>query len=83
MPSSHEQEGQQYNLSRAGTLEFRHYFRNPRKAFQRAQEDLALLEEWKDSQPEQPFGQVLLTAIALGIAAYGLFCFARARYARM
>ncbi|RYC13800.1 DUF1206 domain-containing protein [Nocardioides zhouii] len=29
---------------------------------------------------EQPFGQVLLTAIALGIAAYGLFCFARARH---
>lgn len=29
---------------------------------------------------EQPFGQVLLTAIALGIAAYGVFCFARARH---
>ena len=29
---------------------------------------------------EQPFGQVLLLAIALGIACYGLFCFARARY---
>ena len=29
---------------------------------------------------EQPFGQVLLTAIALGIAAYGLFCFARAKH---
>ena len=29
---------------------------------------------------EQPFGPVLLVAIALGIAAYGLFCFARARY---
>ena len=29
---------------------------------------------------EQPFGQVLLTAIGLGIAAYGLFCFARARH---
>lgn len=29
---------------------------------------------------EQPFGQILLIAIALGIAAYGLFCFARARH---
>ena len=29
---------------------------------------------------EQPFGQVLLTVIALGIAAYGVFCFARAKH---
>ncbi len=29
---------------------------------------------------EQPFGQVLLIAIALGIACYGLFCFARAKH---
>lgn len=29
---------------------------------------------------EQPFGPVLLTAIALGIAAYGIFCFARAKH---
>jgi Domain of Unknown Function (DUF1206) len=29
---------------------------------------------------EQPFGQVLLLAIAAGIACYGLFCFARARH---
>jgi hypothetical protein len=29
---------------------------------------------------EQPFGQVLLVAIAVGIAAYGAFCFARARH---
>jgi hypothetical protein len=28
----------------------------------------------------QPFGPVLLIVIALGIAAYGLFCFARARH---
>ena len=27
-----------------------------------------------------PFGQVLLVAIGLGIASYGLFCFARARH---
>jgi Domain of Unknown Function (DUF1206) len=28
----------------------------------------------------QPFGQTLLIAIAVGLAAYGLFCFARARH---
>jgi hypothetical protein len=29
---------------------------------------------------EQPFGQVLLIAIAVGLACYGLFCFARAKH---
>lgn len=29
---------------------------------------------------DAPFGPVLLIAVALGIAAYGLFCFARARH---
>jgi hypothetical protein len=29
---------------------------------------------------EQPFGQAMLTAIAIGIAAYGVFCFARAKH---
>ncbi|MCF6377459.1 DUF1206 domain-containing protein [Nocardioides KLBMP 9356] len=29
---------------------------------------------------EFPFGQVLLAAIAVGIAAYGVFCFARAKH---
>jgi hypothetical protein len=29
---------------------------------------------------QQPFGQFLLLAIAAGLAAYGLFCFARARH---
>jgi hypothetical protein len=29
---------------------------------------------------EQPFGQVLLIAIGLGIACYGIFCFARAKH---
>ncbi|MGI8524113.1 MAG: DUF1206 domain-containing protein [Nocardioides sp.] len=29
---------------------------------------------------QQPFGPVLLFLIAIGIACYGLFCFARARY---
>ncbi|GAB3600688.1 DUF1206 domain-containing protein [Angustibacter peucedani] len=32
---------------------------------------------------EQPFGTGLLTAVALGIAAYGLYSLARARYARL
>jgi hypothetical protein len=31
---------------------------------------------------EQPFGRWLLTAVALGIAAYGVYSFARARYVR-
>ena len=29
---------------------------------------------------ELPFGQILLTIVALGIAAFGAFCFVRARY---
>ncbi len=29
---------------------------------------------------DAPFGQVLLTLVALGIAAFGAFCFVRARY---
>jgi hypothetical protein len=29
---------------------------------------------------ELPFGRILLTLVALGIAAFGAFCFARARY---
>lgn len=29
---------------------------------------------------QQPFGQVLLVILALGIACYGLFCFARAKH---
>lgn len=31
---------------------------------------------------EQPFGPWLLTVVALGIGAYGIYCFARARYER-
>lgn len=31
----------------------------------------------------QPLGPVLLTAVALGLAAYGVYSFARARYARV
>lgn len=32
---------------------------------------------------EQPFGPWLLSAVALGIATYGVYSFARARYARV
>ena len=32
---------------------------------------------------EAPFGQFLLVAAAVGFAAYGAYCFAMARYARL
>jgi type IV secretory pathway VirB2 component (pilin) len=32
---------------------------------------------------EAPFGKILLLIAALGIAAYGAYCFAMARFARM
>lgn len=32
---------------------------------------------------EQPFGSILLTLVGAGIAAYGVYSFARARYARV
>ncbi|KJQ56025.1 DUF1206 domain-containing protein [Microbacterium sp. SA39] len=35
------------------------------------------------SLAELPFGAVILWAVGAGLALYGLFCFARARYARM
>lgn len=35
------------------------------------------------SLKEQAFGPYLLTAVALGIVAFGLYCFVRARYARL
>jgi hypothetical protein len=31
----------------------------------------------------QPFGQVLITLVGLGLAAYGVYSFARATYARV
>nr|BFF10109.1 hypothetical protein GCM10025699_14120 [Microbacterium flavescens] len=30
-----------------------------------------------------PFGAVILWVVGIGLIVYGLFCFARARYARM
>ena len=38
------------------------------------------LDEALQKVLEQPFGQVLLIAIGVGIGCYGLFCFARARH---
>lgn len=32
---------------------------------------------------DQPFGPYLLTVVAIGIAAFGIFCFGRARYAKL
>lgn len=32
---------------------------------------------------QQPFGSVLLTAVAVGLAAYGVYCFVRARSAKV
>ena len=43
---------------------------------------ILVIEDERDLQKvlEFPFGQVLLIAIGLGIAAYGVFCFARAKH---
>ena len=38
------------------------------------------LDEALQKVLQQPFGQVLLIAIGVGIGCYGLFCFARARH---
>ena len=35
------------------------------------------------SLTELPFGSVLLTIVAIGLVAFGLYCFARARFARL
>ncbi len=40
------------------------------------------LDDALRSLREQPFGPVLLTVVALGVIAYGLYSFARARFAR-
>ena len=38
------------------------------------------LDEALSTLLQQPFGPVMLIAIGVGIACYGLFCFARARH---
>jgi hypothetical protein len=40
------------------------------------------MDEALKSLQDQPFGPWLLLIIAVGIAAYGIYCFARARYQR-
>lgn len=45
-------------------------------------DDAGGLDEALKSLQEQPFGPWLLMAIAIGLAAFGIYCFARARYAR-
>ena len=32
---------------------------------------------------QQPYGEVLLGAVAVGLVAYGLYCFVQARYRRI
>jgi hypothetical protein len=39
----------------------------------------AALTELRD----QPYGQILLTLIALGIAAFGVFCFVQSKYRKV
>lgn len=41
------------------------------------------LDEGLKSLAELPFGTVLLYAVAIGLIAYGVYCFARARWARL
>ena len=38
------------------------------------------LDQALEKIASEPYGQIILTAIAAGIACYGLFCFARARH---
>lgn len=45
-------------------------------------DDAGGLDEALKSLQEQPFGPWLLMIIAIGLAAFGIYCFARARYAR-
>jgi hypothetical protein len=51
-------------------------------AIQHDPDDAGGLDEALKSLQEQPFGQWLLVIIAAGIAAFGIYCFARARYQR-
>ena len=51
-------------------------------AVQRDPQDAGGLDEALKSLQEQPFGPWLLLIIAVGLAAFGIYCFARARYQR-
>lgn len=51
-------------------------------AAQRDPNDAGGLDEALRSLREQPYGTWLLVVVALGLAVYGLYCFARARFQR-
>lgn len=52
-------------------------------AVQQKSEEATGLDGALKALKDQPFGPYLLTAVALGIIAFGLYCFVRARYARI
>ncbi len=52
-------------------------------AWQADPDEAAGLDGALKTVKDQPFGPYLLTLVALGIAAYGVYSFARARYARV
>lgn len=52
-------------------------------AVQHDSEEAGGLDEALKSLQEQPFGPWLLMIVAIGLAAFGIYCFARARYQRM
>jgi hypothetical protein len=52
-------------------------------AWQQESEEATGLDGALKSLKDQPFGPYLLTAVALGILAFGLYCFVRARYAKL
>ena len=52
-------------------------------AFTADPEEATGLDGAMKSLAELPFGVVILTAVALGIVAYGVYCFVRARFARL
>ncbi len=51
-------------------------------AVQHDPDDAGGLDEALKSLQEQPFGPWLLMIVAIGLAAFGIYCFARARYQR-
>lgn len=52
-------------------------------ALQQQSEEASGLDGALKTLKEQPFGPYLLTLVALGLVAYGIYCFVRARLARL
>lgn len=52
-------------------------------AVQKQSEEASGLDGALKSLRDQPFGPYLLTLVALGLAAFGVYCFARARHQKM